>query len=172
LSPVIRGETDVVREPDGSSREAVLFITDDEVTKPLPASDDPHQAKENEEYALFLQVVDAVRTGSSPVPHSGPVPALAPGPVRQPNHIRCLRTTKWKLVRAWDPSGDHADEWELYDMARDPNEMQNLLQFDGAFPTPIADPPAGQTREEIVNVATSLHELLTRSEAQKLAAWP
>jgi arylsulfatase A-like enzyme len=172
LSPVIRGETDIVREPDGSSREAVLFITDDEVTKPLPEDGDPHQIDDNEEYAVFLRVVDAVRAGSSAVPHSGPVPALVPGPVRQPNHIRCVRTAQWKLVRTWDPSGQHADEWELYDMLRDPNEMHNLLRFDGAFPTPIADLPAGQTPKHIVETAHSLHAILTRSEAQKLAPWP
>jgi arylsulfatase A-like enzyme len=172
LSPVLRGETDVVREPDGSAREAVLFITDDEVTRPLPDDEDPHQRDNNEEYALFLEVVEAVRTGSSPVPFSGPVPALAPGPVRQPNHIRCVRTTKWKLVRTWDPGGQHADEWELYDMVRDANEMHNLLKFDGVFPTPIADPPAGQTRAKIAEAAKKLHDILTRSEAQKLAPWP
>src|SRR5688500_7300726 len=55
---------------------------------------------------------------------------------------------------------------------RDANEMQNLLKFDGAFPTPIADLPAGQTKEQIVTTANKLHEILTRVEAQKLAPWP
>jgi hypothetical protein len=56
-------------------------------------------------------------------------------------------------------------------MVRDANEMHNLLKFDGVFPTPIADPPPGQTRAKIVETAKRLHDLLTRSEAQKLAPW-
>lgn len=171
LAPLIRGEADVVLDTDGAPREGVLFATDDEITQPLADAADPHQWHSEREFAVFLQLVDAVRHGDSRVPHSGPVADLAPGPVRQPNHVRCVRSGDWKLARYFDPAGEHADQWELYDLASDGCETTNLLVTDAEFPTPIANPPAPHDDAEIRRVAERLHRLLLRYEAEKLA-WP
>lgn len=171
LAPLIRGETDVVVDRDGKPREGVLFITDDEITEPLQDKTDPHQWHSEHEFAVYLQLVEAVRSGDTRVPHSGPVADLTPGPVRQPNHVRCVRSGDWKLARYFDPSGAHADQWELYDLAGDGCEAVNLLVTDAAFPTPIAHPPAPHDAAQIRAQAERLHALLQRYEAEKLS-WP
>lgn len=171
LAPVIRGHADVVIDRDGKPREGVLFATDDEITQPLADKADPHQLHSDREYALFLQLVDTVRSGDSRIPHSGPVSGLAPGPVRQPNHVRCVRSGEWKLARYFDPSGEHADQWELYDLATDGCEATNLLVHDAPFPTPIPDPPAPHDALQIRAQAQRLHALLQRYELEKLS-WP
>lgn len=64
------------------------------------------------------------------------------------------------------------DQWELYNLDQDPTEYTNLLVFDGAFPTPIAQPPAWTSTDEIVAVATELHAELQRQEAWLLSPYP
>ncbi|UXI68819.1 sulfatase-like hydrolase/transferase [Tahibacter amnicola] len=170
LTPLIEGRTDVVREPDGSVRQGVLFITDDEITQPLDSGADPYQVQMEQQFKVFLELVETVRQGGSAIPNSGPVERLAPGPVRQPNHVRCVRTSRWKLARYWDPSNHAQDEWELYDLDRDGCEQTNLLLTRGAFPTPIPDLPAGYTNEQIRAVAGNLRALLQKYEAEMLSA--
>lgn len=169
LAPVIHGHEAVPREPDGKPREGVLFATDDEITQRLHAHGDPHQIHSDREFKVYLEMVEAVRAGSSQVPHSGPVPDLKPGPVCQPNHVRCVRSGDWKLARYFDPSGEAADEWELYDLERDGCEATNLLVTNGAFPTPISDLPHGYTDREIRETAQRLKHLLERYEAEWLS---
>ena len=48
----------------------------------------------------------------------------APG---QPNRIRAIRTKDAKYALYYDPSGRAASEYELYDLAGDPLEENNLL---------------------------------------------
>jgi hypothetical protein len=48
----------------------------------------------------------------------------APG---QPNRIRAIRTPTAKHAFYFDPSGRRATEYELYDLERDPLEVENLL---------------------------------------------
>jgi choline-sulfatase len=52
----------------------------------------------------------------------------APG---QPNRIRAIRTADAKYGVYYDPSGRAAPEYELYDLARDELEIENLLQVRG-----------------------------------------
>jgi hypothetical protein len=176
LTPVVRGEDSVVREPDGTPREGVLFITDDEITEPLPVDGDPHTTQDHESSAFFRLVVDVVRAGESKdvLPTSTRVPRvaqLAPGAVRQPNHVRCVRSGTWKLSRYFDPHGVEAEQWELYDLSTDPLESHNLLLVDGPFPQPA--PTVGASRQDAVRAkATELLALLSRYEQEKLAPWP
>jgi arylsulfatase A-like enzyme len=48
----------------------------------------------------------------------------APG---QPNRIRCVRDARWKYAIYLDPRGRVAPEYELYDLAEDPEEAFNLV---------------------------------------------
>jgi arylsulfatase A-like enzyme len=163
LTPLINGEwqDDMVIGPDGSAREGVLFITDDEITAPLPATSDPHQRKAYKDFGIYTLTVDAVREG---IDGKDPV-AMTPGAVRQPNHIRCVRTARYKLARYFDPAGQAAQEWELYDLHHDPNETTNLVEV-------AATPPAARSdigdREAVQTEADRLASLLETLERRFL----
>ncbi|MFD4182529.1 sulfatase-like hydrolase/transferase [Rhodococcus sp. NPDC058514] len=45
--------------------------------------------------------------------------------VTQPNHIRCVRDTRWKYSAYFDPAGVVPPQYELYDLVDDPLEMHN-----------------------------------------------
>jgi arylsulfatase A-like enzyme len=166
LAPLIRGETDVVTEPDGRPRHGVLFITDDEITEPLPPNGDPQEPKSLKEFAVYDATVAAVRQGTL---GKGPVPGLAPGPVRQPNHVRCVRTADFKLSRYFDPSATQPQEWEMYDLRHDPNEAFNLVHVQGTPPVARQDVPPWTTRDAVQREADALAALLAKLEARDLA---
>lgn len=114
LAPVIRGDAPHVTEPDGSLRQAVLFITDDCITEPLP------NEVGNVDYQYFLQhVAELVEGGVN----------IRRGCVVQPCHVQAVRSREWLLARYWDPTGNQADQWELYAQAHDPNEEVNLVRW-------------------------------------------
>lgn len=170
LTPVIADPTQAVYNADGTPREGVLFITSDEITEPL-ATRDPHQTQDNEAFAVYLQVVEAVRNGSATIPNPPHVPKLAPGPVLQPNNVHCVRTSDWKLARYFDPSGKQADQWEMYNITEDECEFTNLLVYNGSFPTPIANLPKQYSEKQIIATAKTLLALLQKLEKQNLT-WP
>jgi choline-sulfatase len=45
----------------------------------------------------------------------------------QPNRIRAIRTPQHKFALYFDPAGDAAPEYEMYDLERDPDESANLV---------------------------------------------
>jgi hypothetical protein len=149
-----------VVEPDGEVREGVLFITDDEITAPLPPSRTAEEKRSYQEFDLYRQVVEAVREGRG----KGPV-ELAPGAVKQPNHVRCIRTRDWKLARYFDPSGKAPQEWEMYDLENDPNEAVNLVEVVGTPPRARANLP---DRAKVQTAADRLAALLARLERRDL----
>ncbi len=159
LAPLIRGEwrPHEIVERDGSRRKGVLFITDDEITAPLPPQADDFSQRSYGEFELYCATVDAVREGYK---GKGPVD-IAPGPVRQPNHVRCGRTMDYKLSRYFDPSGRRPQEWEMYDLRNDANETTNLVQVNGSPPKAV-DPALQPTVDELA-------ELLLQLEAKYLS---
>lgn len=164
LSGLLRGETDRVVEPDGRERQGVLFITDDEITAPLPPSPDLNSQKSEKEFAVYNLVVEAVRTGADGRP---PVD-LAPGSVRQPNNVRCVRTREHKLSRYFDPSHQAPHEWEMYDLTADPNETTNLVQVATPRPTARTDLPPPHDPVAVQAHADRLVALLNELEARDL----
>ncbi len=46
--------------------------------------------------------------------------------VPQPNHIRCIREKDWKFAIYFDPNGVEINQYEMYDLKNDPNEIVNL----------------------------------------------
>ena len=121
-------------EPDGQEREGVLFITDDDITAPLPLSRTAQERHSYEEFAVYQRVVESVIHGTD---GKGPVPTLLTGSVKQPNHVRCVRTDRYKLVRYFDPSGVEPQEWEMYDLSADPIEAVNLVSVTESPPRAI-----------------------------------
>ncbi|MGH2924721.1 MAG: sulfatase-like hydrolase/transferase [Solirubrobacterales bacterium] len=63
----------------------------------------------------------------------------------QPNRIRAVRTARGKLAVYFDPDGDAASEYELYDLERDPDEAHNLV--DRATGKPLAGSDRGLRTE-------------------------
>ena len=49
----------------------------------------------------------------------------APG---QPNRVRAIRTATHKYAHYYDPTGSAPPEYEMYDLARDPLEAENLVE--------------------------------------------
>jgi arylsulfatase A-like enzyme len=139
LTPLITGETDVVIEPDGQPRKGVLFITDDEITAPLPPSRSDQDEKSMQEFEVFKAIVQTVKHGT---PGNAAVPQLADGAVCQPNHVRSVRTLDYKLSRYFDPSGVEPQQWELYDLNNDAIEAVNLVQVKVNPPTVTAEAAA------------------------------
>ncbi|MEO6218013.1 MAG: sulfatase, partial [Sphingomonas sp.] len=149
-------------EPDGCVREGVLFITDDEITAPLPPSRTAQEKHSYEEFAVYQEVVASVISGKG---GKGPVENLTVGSIKQPNHVRCVRTHDFKLARYFDPSGKEPQEWEMYDLKADPNEVVNLVAVTVSPPTAAAgvtDPAAVQA------AADKLLALLERLERRDL----
>ena len=165
LSELLKGSDDPILGPDSKPRKGVLFITDDEITAPLPPTYNAHSQQSMQEFAFFNQVVDAVRTGSA---GKSAVPSLAPGAVRQPNHIRCVRTKHYKLARYFDPSGKAAQEWEMYDLENDPNEVHNLVQVATTPPVPATTLPSWTDAATVQKMAIELALLLATLEARDL----
>jgi arylsulfatase A-like enzyme len=50
-----------------------------------------------------------------------PTPSLPP-----PNHIVSIREERYKLAEYYDANGHIPSEWEMYDLATDPDELDNL----------------------------------------------
>ncbi|MDB5706991.1 MAG: sulfatase [Sphingomonas bacterium] len=147
-------------EPDGGVREGVLFITDDEITAPLPPSRTAQEKHSYEEFAVYQEVVASVITGKG---GKGPV-ALTPGSVKQPNHVRCVRTHDYKLARYFDPSGRVDQEWEMYDLKNDPNEAINLVEVTASPPRARGDGPDAARIQAAANQLAALLEKLERRD--------
>ena len=64
----------------------------------------------------------------------------------QPNRIRAVRTESAKFALYFDPSGHKAPEYEMYDLERDPNEADNLVDRDTGE---ARNPTAAALRSEL-----------------------
>jgi arylsulfatase A-like enzyme len=166
LSACIRQSADDLKD------RAVLFVTDDMITEPLPRDNDPHNHESWEQYRVYDASLKVLREQPA-------FAALQPGPVTQPAHVRAIRQGDWKLVRYCDPWSQEpvADQWELYNLRVDGNEVRNLLVYDAAqFPTVIeqADLPEGLglTTAEVAARAEELRLELSRLEAEHLSPYP
>lgn len=93
-----------------------------------------------------LFTFDDVKAGSSENPSS----------VDAPNRIRCVRTKRYKYARYFIAEGQYADEFEMYDLLKDPYELQNV----GNPKHPDYDSYAEERQE--------LQALLERLEREKL----
>jgi arylsulfatase A-like enzyme len=75
--------------------------------------------------------------------------------VPPPNHVRCVREERLKYATYVDPAGRAAPQHELYDLDRDPLELDNLVDRDTGLPrdgTRAAD--LARLRERVAAVPT------------------
>lgn len=178
LTQVLHRGGGAVIGPNGKERTSVLFVTDDMITEPLPKDDDRHNVNNWQLFEVFSATVERLRTEPGKHAKHPYVPELTPGPVVQPCHVRALRSGPWKLVRYCDPWSERPvpDQWEFYNLKSDPNEMTNLVVYDNAEPTVIAEdrlpPGLGMTRQEVQETARKLHRELAEKEAELLSPYP
>jgi arylsulfatase A-like enzyme len=110
----------------------VLFVTQDDITLPTDRSSLPATFKN------YLQIVkDAIAQGKQ---------QTAEGPVAEPNHVYAYCEEDWKLARYIDGRRASAslreavalepDQWELYALAEDPEELINLVSWQDGEPVP------------------------------------
>lgn len=126
---------------DPLPRPGVVFSTSDDATLPAyPIT--PSNEKNHNDFAYFLQRVD--RFIQDPI---NPSP-LFPGACVEPNAVTMLCTGDWKYNRYWDDQGDEPDQFELYHLASDPIETNNLVNFLTGELRPDASVP-GLTRAEL-----------------------
>jgi len=70
-------------------------------------------AKPPQDYTVFTY--DDFQSGQSSPPYPKP-----------PNHIVSIRERRYKIARYYDTAGKVPDQWELYDLQKDPLERVNL----------------------------------------------
>jgi arylsulfatase A-like enzyme len=80
----------------------------------------------------------------------------APG---QPNRIRAIRTAAGKYAFYFDPNGRAATEYELYDVERDPLEIENLVDVESGSPS--SDHAAKLQRELSERLEVAMSECAT-----------
>ena len=71
--------------------------------------------KAPQDYVVFTY--DDYQSGQA----QGPYP-------KPPNHIVSIRERRWKLAKYYDADGNVPNQWDMYDLARDPLETTNLAQ--------------------------------------------
>jgi arylsulfatase A-like enzyme len=68
----------------------------------------------------------------------------------QPNRVRAVRDGRWKYGLYFDPDGNAAREYELYDLDADPNEMRNLVgRLSGEAIDSVHAAPLEEMRERL-----------------------
>lgn len=177
LSELLYGRAARAQDPEtGRPREGVLFMTHDTITAPLDGETQTDLDDESvplSAYDVFLAAVDELRKGREDWPDE--VEDIAPGEVCQPCLVNAVVSRdNWKLVRYHAPA-DQApevpDQYELYDLDRDPTEEHNLLVFNGEFPTPAplqSLPEEHHPRVDVAEKAEAMMALLRELEQRML----
>jgi arylsulfatase A-like enzyme len=141
-------------------RSGVVFTTSDDATLPAyPIT--PSNEKNHQDFQYFLERVD--RFINDPV---NPSP-LFPGACVEPNAVHMLCTGDWKYNRYWDDQGDEPDQYEMYHLASDPIETNNLVNFQTGELRPGVTVP-GFTTAELQAQLERLRAELARQEATVL----
>lgn len=77
--------------------------------------------------------------------------------VQQPNHLRSMFDGRWKYTRYFDPSGQEASQYELYDLQADPDELHNLAGQEAAKQAEMAQKLAALEAERLA--PAQLHKI-------------
>jgi len=106
-------------------RDSLTFVGRDLSPVIRAAADDPSKPAEPVQDSVLFTTDETLgsrgdRGGRGPV-------------VKQPAHIRCIREADWKFALYFDPAGEAAPEYELYDLRGDPEELRNMAAPDGPY---------------------------------------
>ena len=178
LSKLIKGEDKSVIDPTTNDiREGVLFATYDTISAPM-LDDENAQSSEGEiptKYEIYCAAVNKLIQQAQEDPNTNGVPEeaanLAPGSIKQPCLVHSMVSPDgWKIVRYFSnfENIEEDNEYELYDLNTDPNEQDNLLVFDGEFPTVVDSIPENLSQQEIINKANNMKESLVSLEGRML----
>ena len=85
---------------------------------------------------------------------TGLVPEILPD---VPGRIRCIRERRFKYARYFNDTSGCADEHEMYDLAQDPHELQNLAHPDHPR---FHDPSVASERERLAAKLAGIEERL------------
>ena len=94
--------------------------------------------KPSQDYTVFTY--DDYQSGQA----SGPYP-------KPPNHIVSIREERYKLARYYDADGNVPDQWEMYDLQKDPLERTNLA-YKGYQRTPAEQRQYKRLRVKLAKV--------------------
>jgi arylsulfatase A-like enzyme len=87
---------------------------------------------------------------------AGLVPEVLPG---APGRIRCIRERRFKYARYFDAEGRHSTEYEMYDLAEDPYELENLAHPDHPR---YAEPDVSRERDRLAAKLERTEQQLAR----------
>ena len=104
-------------------------------------SDSP---RPTQDYTVFTY--DDYQSGQNTPPYPGQAP-LEPCPV----HVHSIREHRYKLARYYDPNGAVADQYEMYDLLRDPLERVNLA-YSRYHRTPVQEAQYRRLRLKLEHV--------------------
>lgn len=135
-------------------RPGVLFTTTDEGAN--LATNVPNPSGQ-ENFNKFAQQVDLVRQVKKA--------PLVPGTVPEPNAVNMLCTGDWKYCRYFDEQGVEADQYEMYHLPTDPNEMVNLVNFETGLLRPGVS-VAGFSGADLEAQRVLLRQQLAQEEAR------
>jgi arylsulfatase A-like enzyme len=180
LSSLIRGESSTVSEhttggTQGKEREGVLFITHDTITEPFESEKDEVGKVAPTQFEVYKASVDALKDEKS-AHYREEAAILSPDSqsVCQPNHVHCVMSKdNWKLVRYFEPdlnnslNFDNNNQFELYDLNIDPNEINNLVVYNDTS-LQIIEQESGERTAEVCDKALMLMSLLRELEADML----
>ncbi|HEU4560662.1 MAG TPA: sulfatase-like hydrolase/transferase, partial [Longimicrobium sp.] len=113
---------------------------------------DPAKARRPQKYVVFTW--DDWQAGQAGGPY-----------VQPPNHIVSIREERWKLAKYYDPQGNKAPQWEMYDLLHDPIERINLAH-PGHPRTPEQERELRRLKRRLAVIQkTRLHPLPTTQES-------
>ncbi len=138
-------------------RPGVVFTTSDDATRPadeVTPSNEANQAN----YLDFLDRVDTLIASGAP---------LKSGSCVEPNAVHMLSTGDWKYTRYWDDQGDEPDQYEMYHLASDGRERNNLVDFQTGELLPGAGVP-GYSQAQLQAQLVLLRTQLAQQEATVL----
>ena len=106
----------------------------------------PKKHKEVQKYVVFTY--DDFQAGQA----SGPY-------VQPPNHITSIREGRYKLAKYYDVDGTVPEQWEMYDLQKDPLETVNIA-YSGYSPSKNQRKELNKLQKKLANVeATRLQPL-------------
>ena len=96
------------------------------------------RARRIQDYTVFTY--DDWQSGQS----NGPYP-------QPPNHVVGFREQRWKIAKYYDADSNMPNQWEMYDLRKDPNETTNIA-YDGYQRTPDQEEQMRRLKRKLARI--------------------